>query len=80
MKKCNMKLLFLAITIAGIVYVLDEKFNQAPILETGSKNPLGKPKKKRKTYDEFVALAKVDHKQVMGVPWVQRDLVAPERL
>ena len=66
----KIKVLFLVITIAGVIYVLDEKFNQAPALEL-SLNPVGKTKKKRKTYDEFVALAKVDHKHVIGVPWVQ---------
>lgn len=72
--KGKVKALFLVITIAGVIYVLDEKFNQAPAVENamnpvGKSNPLGK--KKRKTYDEFVALAKVDPKHIIGVPWVQ---------
>lgn len=63
------KTLFLVITIAGVVYILDEQLNQVSSLDR-SEESLGKLKK-RKTYAEFVALAKVDHKAVMGVPWVQ---------
>lgn len=66
----KIKALFLVITIAGVIYVLDEKFNQAPAVENAM-NPVGKTKKKRKTYDEFVALAKVDPNHIIGVPWVQ---------
>lgn len=70
----KLKVGFLVITIAGIIYYLDHKFNQEIALES----PVGKSQKKnrsnsnhRKTYDEFVALAKVDHKAVIGVPWIQ---------
>lgn len=66
MKKSDVKLIFLVLTIAGVVYALDDNFNQTVTLE----NSLGKPKK-RKTYAEFIAIAKVNHKKVMGVPWVQ---------
>lgn len=30
--------------------------------------------KSRKTYDDFVSIAKVDHKRVMGIPWIRLDV------
>lgn len=81
MTKCKMKLFFLAVTIAGVVYLLDERFNQTAILEHSEESLGKKHQKRRKTYDEFVALAKVDHKAVMGIPWVQLpDLEVPSYL
>ena len=64
----NLNILFLLFVIAGVIYVLDEKYNKQPVLE----KPLGKnARRKRKSYAEFVALAKVDPKAVIGIPWVQ---------
>lgn len=61
------KMLLLVITVVGVIVILDDHFDKVTMVEN-----LGKPgTKKRKTYDEFVALAKVDHKAVIGVPWVQ---------
>lgn len=60
------RLLCVAITVIGVMYVLDDRYNKAPVLE----RPLGK-KQKRRTYAEFVAIAKVDHKAIIGIPWVQ---------
>ena len=69
MANLHVNVLLVVVTITFILYILDEKFNSAPILE----KPLGKKlgKKKRKTYEEFVAIAKVDPKHIIGIPWIQ---------
>lgn len=72
-KSCT-KYLLLVITVITIILILDEKYNQQSVLEkspTGLKKNNKKNNTTRKTYAEFVALAKVDHKSVMGIPWVQ---------
>lgn len=62
------------LTVTVVVFLLDEKFDKVLAVES---LPNGKPmrksktRRKRKTYEEFVAAAKVDHKAVIGVPWVQ---------
>lgn len=70
----NHKIFLLFVITAGVIFMLDEYFNQEITLEKNNnkKSPLKINKKKtRKTYADFVAIAKVDHQSVMGIPWVQ---------
>lgn len=51
-----------------VLYLLDKELNATPTLEA----PLApRSQKKRKTYEEFVKLASVDHTKIMNIPWVQ---------
>lgn len=69
----NLTLLLLVITIVGVVYLVDERYDQVAIIENvGRAKPLAaKTTRKRKSYDEFVSIAKVNHKAIIGVPWIQ---------
>jgi hypothetical protein len=64
----TMQLVICMLILSIVVFLLDERFDKVLVVENLTS---GKHRRNRKTYEEFVAAAKVDHMRVIGVPWVQ---------
>lgn len=67
------KVSIVSLIIIIVVLLLDEKFDRVKVVENALEDlSVGKKQKKhRKTYQQFIDAAKVDHMSVIGIPWVQ---------
>lgn len=70
LNKKNYKYGLLIIIVICLIYAVDSYYNETLILED-TRPPIGTKKQKNRTYEEFLALAKVDPKHEIGIPWVK---------
>lgn len=66
--KFQTKYCLVMIIVVCIIYLVDS-YNDRLILED-TKPPIGVKKQKKRTYEEFLALAKVDPKHEISIPWI----------
>ena len=67
------------VSVVAVLYLMDMELNQQVVVEKAKDLKLPKvttsscphDDRPRKTYADFVSIAKVDHKKIIGIPWVR---------